>query len=261
VQLAAGLDSQLRIPAERPGDTGSSLVFSADLDIPEATPVQFLAASQGRLRVWLNGRSIHDREDQRSFVPDSDRFEGLLDRGTNRLIAVVTPVADLSSFHLRFRRKASTADREQLMQRALARTGNAERGRSTFFDLQKSQCLKCHRMRDQGARVGPDLTGIGGRFPRAYLIESVLEPSRTIAPSFETIAVALSDGHVLTGVRTEETETTLTLADPEGKSHTVTKSDIEARRPQTASMMPDGLEKPLTAEEFVDLIAFLAAQK
>jgi len=261
VQLAAGLDSQLRIRSDRPGGPDACWVLCADVDMPEPTPVQFLASSSGRLRVWLNGRPVYERAAERPFVPDSDRFDAPLDRGPNRLIAAFTPVSDVSSFHLRFRRKASTAEREQLMQRALTRAGNAERGRATFFNLEKSQCLKCHRLRDQGARVGPDLTGIGGRFPRAYLIESVLEPSRTIAPSFETIAVALSDGRVLTGVRTAETEMALTLADPDGKSHTLAKSDIETARPQTASLMPDGLEKPLTAEEFVDLIAFLAGQK
>ena len=130
-----------------------------------------------------------------------------------------------------------------------------------FYNVEKSSCLKCHRLGDKGARIGPDLTAIGNRFPRAYLIESVLEPSRTIAPSFETIAVALSDGRVLTGVRTTETATELTLADSEGKAHVLARSAIEAQRSQAASLMPDGLEKPLTAEEFVDLIAFLAGQK
>jgi putative membrane-bound dehydrogenase-like protein len=261
VQLAAGLDSQLRLRSDRPGGPDSSWVLCSDVDMVEATAVQFLASSGGRLRIWLNGRAVYERASQRPFVPDSDRFDASLDPGPNRLIAAVTPVSDVTSFHLRFRRKASTAERERLMQRALTQTGNADRGRSVFQNLEKSQCLKCHRLGDQGARIGPDLTAIGSRFPRAYLIESVLEPSRTIAPSFETIAIALGDGRVLTGVRTAETETALTLADPEGKAHVLRKSDIEAQRPQATSLMPDGLEKPLTADEFVDLIAFLAGQK
>ena len=32
-------------------------------------------------------------------------------------------------------------------------------------------------------------------------------------------------------------------------------------RPQAASTMPEGLEKRLTTEEFVDLVAFLVRQK
>src|SRR5262249_36963757 len=101
----------------------------------------------------------------------------------------------------------------------------------------------------------------GGRFPRAYLIESILEPGRTIAPSFETVALALGDGRVFTGVRTAESEATLTLADQDGRAHVLAKADIEAQRPQPSSLMPDGLERQLTPDEFVDLIAFLAGQR
>ncbi len=37
------------------------------------------------------------------------------------------------------------------------------------------------------------------------------------------------------------------------------KADIDEQQPQPVSVMPEGLEKPLTADEFVDLIAFLAS--
>jgi putative heme-binding domain-containing protein len=225
--------------------------------------VQFLASSNGRLRVWLNGRLVFERDGARPYVPDSDRFDVSLDPGPSRLVIAVTPPTAVASadFHLRFRRKGLTAERERLMQQALNRPGDADRGRAVFFNLEKSQCLKCHRVRDEGGRVGPDLTGVGGRFARAYLIESVLEPSRTIAPSFETLAVALNDGRVITGVRTSETATALTLADADARPHVIARGDIEALRPQPTSLMPDGLEKQLTPDEFVDLIAFLAGQK
>ncbi|MCI4348569.1 MAG: hypothetical protein L3J97_08145, partial [Thermoplasmata archaeon] len=116
------------------------------------------------------------------------------------------------------------------------------------------------RVGDRGERIGPDLSGIGGRFARISIIESILEPSRTIAPGFESVAVALKDGRVKSGVRVGETETILTLADQEGQTLAIPKADIEALRPQALSIMPDGLEKRLTPEEFVDLIAYLISQ-
>jgi putative heme-binding domain-containing protein len=236
-------------------------VLATDLELAETTSVQFLGAASGRLRVWCNGQPVYERAGNRPFVADTDRFDTTLDRGPSRLIAVITPAAELSPFHLRFRRKGSTAEHERLMQQALTRSGNAERGRALFANVAKSQCLKCHQLGGQGARIGPDLTAVGGRFPRAYLIESILEPSRTVAPSYELLSVALSDGRILSGVRTAETGASLTLADAEGKTHVLAKSAIEAQRTQASSLMPDGLEKPLTPEEFVDLIAFLAQQK
>jgi quinoprotein glucose dehydrogenase len=68
--------------------------------------------------------------------------------------------------------------------------------------------MKCHRFGDQGERVGPELTGVGGRFARAYIIESILDPSRTIAPSFDTISMVLDSGLVVTGVKVSETNGT-----------------------------------------------------
>ena len=127
--------------------------------------------------------------------------------------------------------------------------------------MEKSQCLKCHRVGDHGERIGPDLTGLGGRFARITIVESILEPSRSVAPGFESLTLALSDGRVLTGVQAAETERTLTLADREGRRHEIPKADIEARARQQQSTMPDGLEKRLTPEEFVDLVAYLAALK
>jgi len=73
--------------------------------------------------------------------------------------------------------------------------------------------------------------------------------------------VALEDGRVVTGVKVAETETILTLGDKEGKTHEIEKSEIEESRKQSQSTMPEGLEKQLTEQEFVNLISFLLSQK
>src|SRR5207253_167408 len=109
--------------------------------------------------------------------------------------------------------------------------------------------------------IGPELTGVGSRFARIYLVESILEPSRTIAPSFGTLVVTLKNGKLLTGVKIAETEKMLTLADNQGQKHVLAKADIEAQQPSPVSTMPEGLEKRFTEDEFIDLIAFLASQK
>src|SRR5262249_16003919 len=148
-----------------------------------------------------------------------------------------------------------------LTQLALSRAGNAERGRKIFLDVGKSQCLKCHRLDNQGERIGPDLTGAGKRFGRIHLIESILDPSRAIAPTYDTFVLELKDGTIARGVRLTETASALTLADREGKKHELPLASIETRRVQPQSTMPDGLERQLSADEFVDLIAFLVSQK
>ena len=159
-------------------------------------------------------------------------------------------------------RKSKTASERhaRLIQLALAGGGNPARGREVYLNAEKTGCMKCHRLGDQGQAVGPDLTGAGRRFSRIHMIESILEPSRVIAPAFRNLSVRLKDGQELTGVRVGETEFVLTLGDAQGQSHAVKKEQIEDLQILELSLMPEGLESGLTDAEFVDLVEFLAGQ-
>ena len=232
-----------------------------DINVPSATPVEFLASSSGALEVWLNGESIHRRTNPEKFRIDSDRFPATLDKGMNRVLLEAGSSDAVALFHLHFRRKSSKAEHEKLAQAALFRAGNAERGQKIFFDKEKSQCLKCHQLGTQGERIGPALTGAGLRFSRIYLVESILEPSRAIAPSFETLVVTLKNGKTVSGIKIVENEKTLVLADNQGQKHELSTAEIEERYASPVSTMPEGLEQRLSEDEFVDLIAFLANQK
>jgi putative membrane-bound dehydrogenase-like protein len=139
--------------------------------------------------------------------------------------------------------------------------GNPVRGREIYLNSEKSACAKCHRLGDQGNAIGPDLTGAGRRFSKIHIIESILEPSRAIAPAFRNLSVRLKDGRELTGVRIGETDSVLTLGDANGQSHPLKKDQIEDLQILELSIMPEGLEAALTDAEFADLVAFLAEQK
>jgi hypothetical protein len=58
-----------------------------------------------------------------------------------------------------------------------------------------------------------------------------------------------------------ETATTFTLGNIRGEKVLVTKADVDEQQAHRVSTMPEGLERMLTADEFVDLIAFLVSQK
>jgi putative heme-binding domain-containing protein len=248
-------------PALPTGETDRFWLAASDIIVAEKTPVQFLASASGKLKIWLNGQMLFARDQVSPFQADSDRFDGTLETGLNRVVVRVAAPRDSAEFHLRFRRKSSTAEQEQLVQAALARTGDVERGRKLFFDVDRLQCSKCHRIGDLGERIGPELTGLGDRFSRIHIVESILEPSRTVTPGFQTIAVALRDGRVLAGIKVAETDNTLTLGDNQGQKHELAKAQIEEQTAQLQSTMPDGLVKQLTPDQFVDLVAFLASQR
>src|SRR5262249_29090699 len=214
--FGSGTESRLR-----PGPTAEDGVWLAysDFHVPERVEVQFLAASNAGLRIWVNAKLAYRRDEARPFRADSEHFDAVLKKGLNRIIIQLGATKSSSEFHVRFRRKGSTAEHEALTRAALTRPGNPERGQKLFLDAASRQCVKCHRVGDQGERIGPELTGVGSRFPRIHLIESVLQPSRTIAPGFQTVAITLKGGRVVTGVRVAEADDTLTLADGQGNKH------------------------------------------
>jgi putative heme-binding domain-containing protein len=181
--------------------------------------------------------------------------------GTNRLVLKLVSETATPRFHVRFRPKSSKVEHERLTQLLLAGRGNVDRGRELFSNAEKSLCFKCHRIGVSGGRIGPDLTGIGSRFSRIHLVESILNPSRTIAPSYASMLVVLDNGRVLTGVKTAETPDSITLGDKDGKSQTISLAEVEQFQVSKSSVMPEGLERRMTDRELTDLIAFLISQK
>lgn len=250
--IRAGGDARVRLE-KAPAD-GAAWLAAIDLAFAEPAVLQFHMTGSGNIGIWVNGGGA-----ARQDSPEGGhRFAANLNKGNNRVLA---RIAAGSEFALRFRRQSARAEHEALMRVALGRRGNAARGRALFLNVEKSLCLKCHRLGDQGEKIGPELTGVGARFARAYLVESILEPSRTIAPSFDTLSVTLKNGKIFSGIKTAETPLVLTLADAQGVKQTINKADIEERQPSPLSTMPEGLEKRFTEDEFLDLIEFLTSQK
>ena len=68
----------------------------------------------------------------------------------------------------------------------------------------------------KGGDIGPDLSDVGGKYERALLIESVLDPSRQIVEGYRPTIVATADGRVLSGLVKGESVEELTLVDVEG---------------------------------------------
>jgi quinoprotein glucose dehydrogenase len=138
--------------------------------------------------------------------------------------------------------------------------GDAEAGRSVFFQKAEVSCVRCHKVRGEGGDVGPDLTGIGTRQNRDYLLESIVEPNKQIAKGFDTVVLSLANGQVVTGIVKEENAKEIRLMTAEGKLVTVPQDQVDER--QTGkSAMPEDVVKSLTKSEVRDLVEFLASLK
>jgi quinoprotein glucose dehydrogenase len=138
--------------------------------------------------------------------------------------------------------------------------GDAGTGRDIFLNKTEVACLRCHKVRGEGGEVGPDLTGIGAKQNREYLLESIVDPNRQIAKGFETVVLSLQNGTFRSGVLKAETPAEVRLITAEGQIVKVPKSQIESRE-TGKSAMPADVMKHLSKRELRDLVEFLANLK
>ena len=136
--------------------------------------------------------------------------------------------------------------------------GDPQAGRKLFFDPQgKAQCAKCHSVGGEGGRIGPALDRIASRRAPEFIMESILQPSKEIAPEYEAVAVATKDGRVITGLRVNETNFSIQLHEENGRFHSLLKRDLEEVKVLKKSLMPENFAEVLTVKDLHDLFAYL----
>ncbi len=138
--------------------------------------------------------------------------------------------------------------------------GDAGAGRKIFFERVDASCLRCHKIVWEGGDVGPNLTGIGQRQTREYLLESIVAPNAKIAAGFESVTLTMKNGATHAGVVKQETADWLELNSPEDGFLQLAKRDITERQ-HGLSGMPDGFGQILSKRDLRDLVEFLVGLK
>jgi putative heme-binding domain-containing protein len=129
-------------------------------------------------------------------------------------------------------------------------------GARVFHHPSIALCANCHRHEGRGRSIGPDLGSVEAGEVRDGLIESILQPSRKIAPEFLPRAVTLKDGRTIVGIRMQS-YTRERVKDVNGHSLTFELEELESIAELDTSLMPAGLALSLTDRELRDLVAFL----
>ena len=119
------------------------------------------------------------------------------------------------------------------------------------------KCVGCHAAGVDSAGMGPSLANAAGIYSRRQLAQSILEPSKSLAQGFATVALVLSDGRPLVGFVTSEAADLVVLRDGLGVEHRVRKSDIEERSQLSTSVMPEGLVSDLSIAQFASLLDYI----
>jgi putative heme-binding domain-containing protein len=142
---------------------------------------------------------------------------------------------------------------------AARKHGDAQRG-AILFHQRDLGCAICHLPDERRPPLGPELTKPRDDAPDAYLVESVLEPSKTIRKGYESIQIITHDGRTISGLLAEELPNAVTLRNTTGNFNSirVAKDAIDERATSPVSAMPAGLVNQLASrDQFLDLMRYV----
>jgi putative heme-binding domain-containing protein len=147
---------------------------------------------------------------------------------------------------------------EDIIAAATKQKGDAKLGAEVFTRI---GCVACHTTSSAEAPKGPFLGGIGTRYNRTELCESILKPNAKIAQGFETQWFKTKDDEEVEGFVTREGGDDLDLRNVAGITTTIAKKNISARGKRETSVMPENLADKITATDLASLLAFLESLK
>ena len=124
----------------------------------------------------------------------------------------------------------------------------------------EKSCGTCHQLGGQGARIGPQLDGVGVRGVDR-LLEDILDPNRNVDQEFRTTTLALADGRVVAGLLLNAEGEVFVLADSAGKDVRVPKDQVDERKTESLSPMPANFADAIPEAEFDHLLAYLLSQR
>ncbi len=143
---------------------------------------------------------------------------------------------------------------EEVLALVAANPGDPKRGQDLF--LQRA-CFACHTVSDKEAPKGPMLGGIGQRYSRAELTESILKPNAKIAQGFESQFFKLKSGEEIEGFVVREGGDSVSVRTLAGVTTEIEKGSLDRRERRETSIMPEGLMNAGTADDLAALLAYL----
>ncbi len=286
-RLASYLDS--RFPADDHRLNRELIQLLVRLEVPEIVPRMLeqlqladspkhqidyaLAISVAKQGWTLEGRkqyfdwlqSMTDSKGGRSFF-------GYLQRGRERFIATLTEAEKESLKEEIDAPFEATAYRPVAEARSLVKNWKLEEvvslvnsddqfhdfasGHRLFF---VAQCSSCHQIAGEGSFIGPDLTSVGRRLSRTDLVRAIIEPSHQISDQYQQM-VYETNGRILVGRVLQLGEDSIcvstNMADPNNNTW-IKRHEIDDQYPSDISVMPARLLDTLTAEEILELVAYL----
>jgi putative heme-binding domain-containing protein len=134
----------------------------------------------------------------------------------------------------------------------LKRTADASKGEAVF----DKHCSSCHQWNGRGYAVGPNIAASPAKDADA-LLTHILDPNQYVLPNYLQYAAVDREGRIFTGLIAAQTATSVTLKREKDASDTILRRDLEELTSTGKSLMPEGLEKNISAQEMADLLSWL----
>ena len=135
-------------------------------------------------------------------------------------------------------------------------SGDPVNGRKLF---EERTCNTCHTVDGSGTLngLGPDLKHVWEAFRREGVLESIVDPGKSIATGYDTYIVETTDGQSLLGRILNSDESSVTLLMHGNQKRSLARKEIKAINIQPTSLMPAGLTTGFSEAQMDDLLAFI----
>jgi alcohol dehydrogenase (cytochrome c) len=140
---------------------------------------------------------------------------------------------------------------------AASPSGDASSGRAL---VQSNKCMDCHRIGEEGSRLGPDLSDIGSRRSPALLQRAIVAPDDEVLPENRFVRVVTSDGASIQGKLLNQDAFSIQLMTPDEHLKSYLKSQLREFSIVQKGLMPS-FEGTLNASQIADIVAFLGTLK
>ena len=148
-------------------------------------------------------------------------------------------------------------DRQKVLRdarQALELKGNVSHGGELF----RQHCAACHRLRNEGIQLGPDLGTVADRSAEE-LLRAILDPNLAVDVTYVSYLAITTTGREVYGTIASETANSISLRLAGGLEETLLRRDLKELRSSGLSLMPEGFEKLLSAQDLADLIQFVTS--
>ena len=130
--------------------------------------------------------------------------------------------------------------------------GDSSKGHAVFLQ----NCAPCHRVRDEGNQVGPDL-GMMADKPLSVFLLAILDPNQAVEARYISYTASTKNDREISGVIATETPNSITLKNVNGIEETILRSEITELKSSGLSLMPEGFEKAISTRDMADLVSYL----